>query len=140
MITALLVIVASVTIGTLAHELSHAVALRTFSIPHSLAVFPDRGASGSLRMGLRGRWAMVTYHDVPADLAPWKLRLASLMPLSLAVPPIILVLTVPGMTAIDGNLYLTLAALGWLACAIPSPADFAIFWHPREAMRKASRS
>ena len=138
MISALLVLVVCVFLGTIAHELSHAAALRVFQVPHEVRWFPDRGPSGSLRMGLRGRWAMVVYRDIPPNLSPWKLRVASLMPLTLTIPVIAIVYQ-GTLTAgiVDGHLYASLAIIGWLACALPSPADFAIFWHPEESIAAA---
>ena len=138
MISALLVLGISVVVGTIVHELSHAVALRSFDIPHVVRWFPDRDESGSLSMGLRGRWAMVTYGSVPASVDPWKLQVAAMMPLTMTVPVIVVYQGLIPMGAIDGNLMVSFAIIGWLACAIPSPADFAIFWHPEESIDKAT--
>ena len=140
MISALLVLGISVVVGTIAHELSHALALRSFHIPHVVRWFPDRGESGSLSMGLRGRWAMVTYGSVPATVDPWKLRVAAMMPLTLTLPVIVVYLGLVPVGPIEGNLIVSFAAIGWLACAIPSPADFAIFWHPEESIDRATDS
>ena len=139
MITALLILAGSVVLGTIAHELSHAAALRAFGVSCELRWLPDRGPTGSLRMGIRGRWAMVTYRERSRDLAPWKLRVASMMPFSLAIPVFAVGLGVGWLGAIEQSLPITLGLLGWLACAIPSPDDFSIFWYPEQSIAATTR-
>lgn len=137
MIFALLTLGISVAIGLVAHELSHAIALKWFRIPHEIEWLPDRLSSG-LSLGFGGRLAVVSYHRVPSDLAPWKLRLSSLMPLLLTIPVIGVAVAGGAGLVVSEAPYLELAIIGWLACAIPSPADFAIFWHPQQSIAAGS--
>ena len=134
MLMAVAVLALSLMFGIIAHELSHSIALRVFGIDHDVQWLSDRSGRGVFRAGIRGRWAHVDLRDLTNDVAPWKLRVAALMPLLLIVP----LLTIPAGLIVDpfqtGNLVLVLGIVGWMACAIPSPADFAIFWHPHDAL------
>jgi hypothetical protein len=49
--------------------------------------------------------------------------------------PLVLVLSgVLPDPARAGNQYLTAAMIGWLACAVPSPQDFSLFWYAERAL------
>lgn len=138
MISVLLVLGVAVVLGIVAHELSHALALRAFGIPHAIHWFPDRTGAGSFGTGIRGRWAAVRYHAISSTPRLWKLRIAAMMPFSLAVPffAVAAGLVPDGFAA--GNVYVSAALMALLACAIPSPNDFAIFWHPEESIALAA--
>ena len=132
MLVALALLGLTLIVGVIAHELSHAIALRAFSIRHEIRLLPDRSSPRGLRAVIGGRLASVDLHDVQVDVAPWKLRVAALMPLSLVLPFGLIPLGVlPDPIAI-GNLHLALVVIGWMACALPSPADFAIVWNPAD--------
>lgn len=137
MLLAALVLALAVVLGTVAHELSHAIALRCFRIPHSVDWFPERGGSTALPIGLRGQWAEVTPGPIPPDLATWKLRIAAIMPFCLLLPVTLVLLGAVENPLPIAGIHATLAAIGWTACAIPSPADFSIFWHPQRSIAAA---
>ena len=135
MLYALCILLTAVLIGAAAHELSHAAALEWFGIEYTIEWFPAR-ADGRLRMAIEPHWATVTYQAIPSDVQAWKLRVAAIMPLVLALPLVPMAIGVLPDPIGTENLYLSLAIIGWLACAIPSPADFAIFWHPERSLAR----
>lgn len=128
LIGGILVVLGGVAAGTVVHELSHALTLRASGVRCEITWL--RGESGGvLEAGLFGALATVQPRELPSNLAPWRLRAASLMPLSMAAPLLLIPLGVlPDPFAVD-HPYPKLALVGWLACAIPSHQDFAMFWH-----------
>lgn len=140
-----LALLAAVVVGTLAHELSHALALAAAGVPATVALLPDRDRAsdrdrtGPLRAGLAGRWATVTPDCPPEELDPGALRASALMPLALAAPFVLVPLGVLPDPVATGDPALTTAALGWLACALPSPRDFSLAWYPGRAIAEESR-
>jgi hypothetical protein len=100
------VLVAAVSLGLLAHELAHALALRAASVPYELTLFPG-SERGRLRSAVAGQWATVRPR-VPAG-----------------------VVTDPFAA---GHPVAQAAVLGWLACALPSPADFSVLFHAERAL------
>lgn len=131
---ATLVLGTAVSCGLVAHELSHALALRAAGIPYDLEWLPGRGGDGLLHAGLTGTWATVRPRRLPTGTAPWRLRVAALTPLALVAP----VALVPAGVLPDpfaaGDPYLQAFLLGWMACAIPSPQDFSLAWYAERAM------
>jgi hypothetical protein len=121
---ALVVLVAA---GTVVHEYLHAFTLKTFGIPYTIEWFSGRDRS--LRSWLSVRWATVTPDSAPADASAWQLRLAAMAPLSLAAPFVLVATGVLPDPFAYGTVSLELAAVALLATAIPSPADFSLFWY-----------
>lgn len=131
------VLVVVLAIGTVAHELSHAVMLRALGVACEIEWLPSRDTAGLVNIG--GSLATVTPLAIPRDLAPWRLRMAALMPLTLAAPiPLVLGGFLPDPLA-SGDPFLASAAVGWLACGIPSPQDFSLVWHAEEAIERYAR-
>lgn len=128
------VLVVSLGVGTVAHELSHALTLRALGVACDIEWRPGRDATGLVNIG--GAFATVTPRAVPSNLAPWRLRVAALMPLTLAVPiPLVLVGVLPDPLA-GGDPLVASAAVGWLACGLPSPQDFSLVWHAEAAIER----
>lgn len=125
---AVVVLAVAVCTGTVVHELLHAGVLYAAGVPFQIQWLGD-ARSGRLGGGLLGAWASVRLRSVPAGLPAWQLRVASLAPLALAVP----LLAVPAGLVADPFAreapLLQAAVIGWLACALPSPADFSLVWH-----------
>lgn len=126
-----LALFAAVTLGTIVHEHLHASVLQIAGVPYEMHWLA--GASdATLGSGLLGTWASVEIRSLPDGLAPWTLRAASLSPLLLAVP----LLAIPAGLVADpfagDHLVLQAAVLGWMACALPSPADFSLVWHAEQ--------
>ena len=119
-----LAVVLAVGAGLVAHEWSHALILRVAGVDHSLEYLPDR-TDGVVVALASTRWARVRPQPTGRE-PPWVLRLAALMPLTLALP--VLGLGVGGYLSSE-NLVVPLAAAGWLACAIPSPQDFSVAFY-----------
>ena len=128
------VLIATVAAGTVAHELSHAVALRAAGVPHELRWLPDRRDEGLLRAGISGGWASVRLLEVPEELSPWSIRAAALAPLSLTTPFALVPLgVIPGPLR-GGDPVVIAVAVGWLACALPSPQDFSLVWYAEQVI------
>lgn len=122
--------------GTITHELSHAVALRVFGVSFTMEWLPDREQSGLLRASIAGGWASVRPQSIPRDLEPWRLRVAAMMPLLLVAPLALVVLGVVHDPFSSGNPYVIAVSIGWLACALPSPQDFSLLWYAEEAIEE----
>ena len=117
-------------VGTVVHELSHALVLRAFDIPFEIEWLPDRDR-GLVRATALGTWASVTPRTVAGGASPTGIRVAALAPLALATPGVFIFLGyLPDPTTTHPAI--TAAALAWFACAIPSPSDFSAFWHAGE--------
>ena len=125
-------LILSIALGTVAHELSHAAVLRALSVPHDLRWFPDRTETGF--GGAFGRWAAVVPRRFPRGLSPWALRIAALAPLALAAPMVLILVGVLPDPLAAGDLLHSAAIVGWLACAIPSPADFSLACHAEDVL------
>lgn len=127
LLVAALVVLVAVGTGTIVHELLHATFLRIAGV-HCEVRWLYGGRTGRLGAGLFGTWASVRMTAIPDGLAPWQLRLAALSPLLLAAPLVAIGVGVVPDPFASGNLYLELAVVGWLACALPSPQDFSLVW------------
>lgn len=137
-LVAVVVLVVVVSVGTVVHELSHAVALRAVGIPCSTTIFPGRSATGLER--LRRGWASVEPRGVGSDVAPWRLRVAALMPLTLAAPFVLVAAGFLPDPVSDGAPVPTAATIAWLACALPSPQDFSLVWYADRALEQSGPS
>ena len=132
-----LVLAVTVVVGTITHEFSHAFALRVFGVRFEMSWLPERDRTGLLRASIAGDWAAVRPRALPHDFEPWRLRVAAMMPLVLAVPlPLVALGVLPDPFA-SGNPYEVAVALGWLACALPSPQDFSLLWHAERAIEES---
>lgn len=128
------VLVGVLAVGTVVHELSHAITLKLLGITCEIEWLPGRDGEG-FNLG-RGALATVTPRAIPRELAPWRLRIAALMPLTLAFPiPLVLAGVLPDPLA-AGDPVVAMATVGWLACGIPSPRDFSLLWYAEEAIER----
>ena len=127
-----MVLVATLGVGTVVHEFAHAVVLSALRVPYDITWLPDRDASGLLKAGIFGTWAAVTPASIPVDAPTWGLRMAALMPLTLALPFLLIPAGIVPDPLSLGNPYVIAAVTGWMACAIPSPRDFSWVWHASE--------
>lgn len=116
------VLFATLLAGMVAHESSHALVLRLFGIGYDFDWLPSHDGPT-----LSSPLATVTPRTRP-HAGSFGVRLAAVAPLALATP-ILLVLTglVPDPLA-SGDPFLAASTVGWTACALPSPQDFAVFW------------
>ena len=132
------VLLVTLGIGTVAHELAHGLVLRALGVPFDVEWLPDGDGSTQVRAGFLGRWASVTPRRLPPDLSPWGLRFSALAPLALVAPMgLVLAGVLPDPTS-TGNLPLVAATIAWFACALPSPQDFSLVWHAEAAISKHS--
>lgn len=126
----------AIMLGTITHELTHALALYAFGVPCEITWFPrDR-----TRTTLGSSLAVVTPRISPEGLTPWHIQLSALMPLALALPFLLVPIGILPNPVAGGNLPAVAATIGWLACAIPSPQDFSLVWHPTQAIEHACQS
>lgn len=129
LLAAALALVVAVGAGTVVHELSHAVVLRAAGVSFELQWLPRTDDTAPLHASIAGGLASVELRTIPADLSPWRLRTAALMPFLLATPFAFVVLGIVPDPFQTGNSILSAALIGWLACALPSPQDFSMFWY-----------
>jgi len=132
LVTAGVVLFATLGVGTVVHELSHALALTTFGVPYEIRWLPT--PDGDTRPVLARALASVTPRAESRDLSPWALRTAAVMPLGLATPVLgVFAGVIPDPIA-AGDAIGTAVLVGWLACALPSPGDFSLFWYTERAI------
>ena len=84
LLAAVAALAGAVAAGTVAHELAHVVALGAFEIPCTVAWLHE--GNGSLAAAVGGRWATVTPDTDAEALSTRGLRVAAVMPLTLAAP------------------------------------------------------
>lgn len=131
-------LIATVGFGLIAHEFAHAIVLSYFEITYVIRWFPGNHESPISRFGVPGSFATVTPQSIPEDVPAWGLKLSALAPLALALPfLLVLAGVVPDPVGTD-NYILTSMVVGWLACAIPSPQDFALVWNPQAVAERTS--
>lgn len=118
-----------VVVGLVAHEWSHALVLRLAAIDYTIVYAPDR-ERGIVGIVTSCPWAVVHPHPTGGE-PPWVLRVAALAPLSLAVPAF--GIAAAGSAPVDTPVA-TAVLIGWLACSIPSPQDFAVAFHAHTAL------
>lgn len=128
LLAAVSIVLLAVGTGTVVHELLHAALLRLAGVDCEVR-WLHGGRTGRLGAGLFGTWASVRMTAIPGTLDPWQLRLAALSPLFLAAPLVAIASGVLPDPFATGNLYVQFALVGWLACALPSPADFSLVWN-----------
>lgn len=131
-------LVLAVVVGTVVHEFAHAAVLRALGVPASIEWLPADDERGPLRAGVAGRWATVRPHALPADVPAWGLRLSAIVPLAMAVPLALVAAGAVPDPVRTGHLAVQLGFAGWLACALPSPGDFALFWNAEAVVAEPS--
>lgn len=132
LVGAALVLCVAVAVGVVAHELLHAAVLHLLGIRYDLTVGVGRVGIGNADADTPGALGRVVPLETAPDGAAWKMRLSAIAPLVLAVP-VLAVGVVPAPLPVDDPLF-TAWAVGWLACAIPSPQDFSVFFHADRAL------
>jgi len=116
-------------VGTVAHELTHAVALQVLGVEYDVEWLPERDIVGLFGVGVSRNWATVTPRSIPPGVSTRGLRISAIAPLALAIPIAgVLLGVVPDPMHLD-NLAAAAMTVGWFACALPSPQDFSLFWH-----------
>ena len=128
------VLLLTVGLGIVAHELSHAAVLSLFGIECDLAIGSSRVRSGQFGSNVPGTWATVTPQEVSPKTSPLAMRLSSIAPLVLAVPFVTVLAGIVPDPLQAGSPLLSAWTVGWLACAIPSPQDFSVFYHSEAAI------
>lgn len=131
---AAVVLCATLGVGTVAHELSHVFVLRWLGVPCEVRWLSGQGTPSSLGAGVTQAWATVTPTAVPNDVSSRGLRVAAIAPLALATPFVLVLFGVLPDPLASGDLLVAAATAGWFGCALPSPQDFSLFWHPSRAL------
>lgn len=124
----------SVGVGIVAHELSHAAVLYLLGIKCDIDIRSERVGTRQLRANTPGTWAAVTPRDISPGTSAWALRLSSVAPLVLLVPFVTVVAGIVSDPLQADSPLLSAWTVGWLACAIPSPQDFSVFWYAERAV------
>jgi hypothetical protein len=128
------VLLITVSVGIVAHELSHAAVLWLLGIRCDIGIGPGGVGTGESDTGVFGTLAAVTPRGTSPETAACAVRLAPVAPLLLAVSFVPVVAgVVPDPLQAD-SLLLGAWTVGWLACAVPSPQDFSVFWHAERAV------
>ena len=122
----------AVAVGLVAHEWAHAAVLRLARVEYSISYFPGR-PNGVLAVVTTGPWAAVSPRPT-GDEPPWMLRLAALAPAVLAVP--VFGLGLAGYVTAESPIA-SAAAIGWLACALPSPQDFSVAFRAHRLLERS---
>ncbi|MBZ6496234.1 hypothetical protein [Natrinema longum] len=126
-------LVLAVAVGLVAHEWTHAAVLRLARVEYSVSYFPGR-SDGILGLLVTRPWAVVSPRPTGGE-SPWALRLAALAPFVLAVP--VFGLAGAGYVTTETPIVAT-AAIGWLACALPSPQDFSVAFHVHRLLEETA--
>ncbi|MFB6299064.1 MAG: hypothetical protein ABEH65_02260 [Halobacteriales archaeon] len=134
LIGAAIVLLLTVGVGIVAHELSHATVLSLFGIQWDINIDPERIGTGQFDTSIFGAWATVTPREISPETSVLAMRLSSVAPLVLAVPFVTVGTGILPDPLHADSLLLTAWTVGWLACAIPSPQDFSVFWHAERAV------
>jgi len=129
-----MVLLLTIGVGIVAHELSHAAVLSLLGIQCDIAIGPDRASVSQFGANIPGTWASVTPREIPPGTSAWALRLSSVAPLVLVVPFVTVVLGIVPDPLQASDPLLSAWTIGWLACAIPSPQDFSVFWYAEQAV------
>lgn len=129
-----MVLLLTVGVGIVAHELSHAAVLYLLGIECDIAIGPSEIEAGQFGATISGAWAAVTPQGISPGTPPWAMRLSSIAPLLLALPFVTIAAGIAPDPLQAGNPLLIAVTIGWLACAIPSPQDFSVFWHAEQAI------
>lgn len=114
--------------GILAHESAHAAVLQAFGIRYDVSWLPDRRAA-DIDLALASPIMTVTPRPGSQRRSQRAVRLAAIAPLALATPLSLVVTGVLPDPFATGDPFVTAVTVGWAACAVPSPQDFAVFWH-----------
>lgn len=124
------VLALTVIVGLVAHEWSHALALRFGRIDYTVVYAP--GSAGGLYRIVGPRpWAAVHPH-LSGHESPWAIRVAALAPVLLALP--VFGLGTAGVIPTDDPIAVA-GTVGWLSCAIPSPRDFSVAFYATDLLQ-----
>lgn len=122
-------LVLAVAVGLVAHEWTHALVLALARVEYTVSFAPGR--TGGIVAALTScPWAVVRPQPTGQE-PPWIFRLAALAPLLLAVPVLVGIDT--GAVTRESPIT-TAVAIGWLACAIPSPQDFSVAFYAHSVL------
>lgn len=121
----------ALTLGLVAHECAHATVLRLAAIDYTVSVLPGR-SDGLVALVTTHPWAAVSPRP-SGDEPAWVLRLAALAPAALAIP--VFGLGLVGSVTADTPV-VAAAAIGWLACSLPSPQDFSVAFYADQLLER----
>jgi hypothetical protein len=130
-------LVATLAVGVVVHELLHATVLRTAGVRCAVEFRPRSPGGGRFETLVSGALASVSIESIPERCPAWRLRAAALAPLVMLLPA-----TVFALLLTHGHVPRTLGTavlVAWLGSALPSPADFAVVWHPNQTRSLLSR-
>lgn len=126
-------LLATIGIGTMVHELTHALILRILGVSYRTQWFPRSKTISTL--DVMGPLATVTPMQVRENQT-WGIRFAALAPLVLAAPLLGIAFGFLPDPFEAGNVYGISLTVAWAACTIPSPQDFSLFWYPEQILEE----
>lgn len=129
----------TLSIGLVLHELTHAVVLHVLGVPYDINWFPSRDPTGRFDLGLMGAWATVTPRWMPENVPTWGLRVSALAPLTLVLPFALVAIGVGPDLTTSNNAFVAAGTIAWLACALPSPQDFSLFWYADQVVGQSTK-
>lgn len=129
-----MVLLLTVCVGIVAHELSHAAVLNLLGIQCDIIIGPEQVGTSQFDPNIPGTWAAVIPRKISPGTSAWAMRLSSVAPLVLAVPFVMVVTGIVPDPLQANSPLLSAWTVGWLACAIPSPQDFSVFWYAERAV------
>ena len=121
------VLLGTVCVGLVAHEFAHAAVLRCLGIPFDVDWLPT--STSRLDGRTHSALAAVTPTRIPVETPTWGIQLSAVAPLVLATPFLLIVFGIVPDPLAMANPYLAGMTVAWLACSLPSPQDFSVFWH-----------
>ncbi len=130
------VLLVTVITGIVVHELSHACVLRLLGMPYDIEWGPTSGQRRSQGIPSLSAWATVTPQGPSCELSAWGVRCAAIAPLALSVPIVLIASGAIPVSVDTSNAVVAAAVVGWLACALPSPQDFSVFWYAHDALER----
>ncbi|MFD1562226.1 hypothetical protein ACFR99_01405 [Haloarchaeobius amylolyticus] len=125
----------ALAVGLVAHEWAHATVLRLAGVDYAISYLPGR-SDGLVALMATHPWAVV-FPQPTGDEPAWILRLAALAPAVLAIP--VFGLGLAGYVTTDTPV-VAAAAIGWLACALPSPQDFSVVFYAGRLLERTRDS
>lgn len=128
------VLVGTVAVGLVAHELTHALALYSLGVPYEIQWLPGGEQSEGRSRRFSGTLAVVTPSQIPTAVPTRGIQLSALAPLLLTLPLLLVLSGVLPLAPPTDNPYVTALTVAWLGCSLPSPQDFSVFWYAEDAV------
>ena len=137
----------TLAVGICVHELLHLVPLHLADADYAIRVLPDGEATGTtdaptestpwttLQSALTSGLVRVEVTHVPRTTPDWVLRSAAALPLTLALPLVLVGLGVLPDPLASGDHLAAAVLIAVTGSGLPSPADWSVVWHGTRRFR-----